>query len=173
MTGREGQLAGQLERNLRYLSAAATRDGRLALLTSIGDEQRALGRLREAEGTLREACALAEELVDRRARVDNLLLLARCVAELNRPAEAELLLREAELLCRERVVAQRHDEVLVDLGTVLAGLDRRQEAVPLLQQALDLRSARGDRVGAAAVATMLSSWGELAQDGPLGERAQR
>ena len=74
------QLAGQLERNLRFLAGAATRDGRLALLTSIGEEQNVLGRLREAEVTLREACALAEELVDRRALVDNLLTLARTLA---------------------------------------------------------------------------------------------
>jgi tetratricopeptide (TPR) repeat protein len=167
------QLVGQLERNLRFLAAAATRDGRLALLTSIGDEQRALGRLREAEVTLREACALAAELVDRRALVDNLLVLARTVAELNRPDEAETVLREAELLCRERLVGERHDEVLAELGTVLAGVGRRDEAVPLLEQALLLRSGRGDRVGAAAIEKLLGSWGVLRHDWPLGERAPR
>lgn len=165
------QLIGQLERNLRFLGAAATRDGRLALLSSIGDEQRALGRLREAEITLREACALAQELVDRRALVDNLLVLARTVSELNRPAEAEAILREADLLCREKLVGERHADVLTDLGTVIAGQDRRDEAVPLLEQALLLRSARGDRVGAAAIEKMLDSWGVLRSDWPLGERA--
>lgn len=153
------QVAGQLERNLRYLAAAATRDGRLALLSVIGDEQRQLGRLREAEITLREACALAEELVDRRARVDNLVVLARTVADLNRPAEAEELLREADLLCRERLVGERRDAVLVELGVVLDSLGRRDEAVPLLQQAWVLRNARGDRVGAAAIEKLLGSWG--------------
>jgi tetratricopeptide (TPR) repeat protein len=170
------QVAGQLERNLKYLGAVATRDGRLALLTSIGDEQRLLGRLREAEATLREACALAEELVDRRALVDNLLVLARCVASLNRPAEAEQLLLEADLLCRERVVGGRRDDVLVELGTVLDTLGRRDEAVPLLEQALEVRTTRGDRVGAAAIEKLLGSWGALPREEyewPLGEWAQR
>jgi hypothetical protein len=48
--------------------------------------------------------------------------------------------------------------------------------VALLERALQLRSARGDRVGAAAVEKLLSSWGALPrqQDGwPLGEWAQR
>jgi tetratricopeptide (TPR) repeat protein len=153
------QVAGQLERNLRFLAGAATRDGRLALLTVIGDEQRELGRLREAEATLREACALAEELVDRRAKVDNLVVLARTIAALNRPADAEAVLREAELLCRERLVGERHDVVLTELGSVLDSLGRRDEAVPLLEQALTLRTARGDRVGAAAIEKLLGSWG--------------
>lgn len=170
------QLAGQLERNLRFLAGAATRDGRLALLTSIGEEQHELGRLREAEVTLREACALAEELVDRRALVDNLLVLARTVAALNRPDEAEQVLVEAELLCRERLVAERRDDVLVELGGVLDTLGRREEAVPLLEQALDLRLARGERVGAAAIEKLLGSWGlapDLRDGGRLGESAQR
>lgn len=170
------QVAGQLERNLRFLGAVATRDGRLALLTSIGDEQVLLGRLREAETTLREACTLAEELVDRRALVDNLIGLARCVGALNRPAEAEQLLREADLLCRERVVGGRRDDVLTELGTVLAALDRRDEAVEVLEQALELRGARGDRVGTAAIEKLLASWGVLArgqEDWQLGERAPR
>jgi tetratricopeptide (TPR) repeat protein len=153
------QVAGQLERNLRFLAGVATRDGRLALLTVIGDEQRELGRLREAETTLREACALAEELVDRRARVDNLIVLARTVAALNRPTEAEALLREADLLCRERLVGERHDAVLAELGVVLDSLGRRDEAVPLLRQALTVRTAKGDRVGAAAIEKLLGSWG--------------
>jgi tetratricopeptide (TPR) repeat protein len=170
------QLIGQLERNLRYLAAAATRDGRLALLSSIGDEQRALGRLREAEVTLRDACALAEELVDRRALVDNLLMLARTVSELNRPDEAEVILREADLLCREKLVGERQADVLAELGTVIAGQGRRDEAVPLLEQALSLRSARGDRVGAAALEKLLGSWGRPPHESdgwPLGERAPR
>jgi tetratricopeptide (TPR) repeat protein len=165
------QVAGQLERNLKFLAGAATRDGRLALLTSIGDEQRLLGRLREAEATVREACELAEELVDRRALVDNLIVLARCVAALNRPAEAEQVLREAELLCRERLVGGRRDDVLTELGTVLATMGRRDEAVPLLEQAHELRLARGDRVGAAAIEKLLGSWGALPQEWPLGEWA--
>ena len=170
------QVAGQLERNLRFLAGAATRDGRLALLTSIGDEQVALGRLREAEVTLREACTLAEELVDRRALVDNLIGLARCVAALNRPAEAEQVLREAELLCRERLVGQRHDDVLTELGAVLGALDRRDEGVLLLERALELRSARGDRVGAAAIEKLLASWGAPARgrdEWPLGNSSPR
>lgn len=153
------QVAGQLERNLRYLAGAATRDGRLALLSVIGDEQRQLGRLREAEATLREACALAEELVDRRAKVDNLVLLARTVADLNRAGDAEQILREADLLCRERLVGERHDTVLAELGLVLDSLGRRDEAVPLLEEALALRTTRGDRVGAAAIEKVLGSWG--------------
>jgi tetratricopeptide (TPR) repeat protein len=170
------QVASQLERNLRFLAGAATRDGRLALLTSIGEEQVLLGRLREAETTLREACVLAEELVDRRALVDNLIMLARCVSAINRPAEAEQVLREADLLCRERLVGGRHDDVLVELGAVLAALDRRDEAVVLLGQALELRSTRGDRVGAAAIEKLLASWGAPAggrEEWPLGEWAPR
>ena len=99
------QLIGQLERNLRFLAAVATRDGRLALLSSIGDEQRALGRLREAEITLRDACALAQELVDRRALVDN-LLAARPYPVRAEPAgqRPRTILREADLLCREKLV---------------------------------------------------------------------
>ena len=166
------QLVGQLDRNQRFLAAAATRDGRLALLTSIGDEQRALGRLREAEITLREACALAEELVDRRALVDNLLVLARTVSELNRPADAETILREADLLCCERLVGERQDDVLTELATVIAGLGRRDEAVPLLEQALLLRTGRGDRVGAAAIEKVLGSWGIARPDAPLSERTR-
>ncbi|MDX6205353.1 MAG: hypothetical protein QOF39_1410 [Frankiales bacterium] len=176
MAADQRQVAGQLERNLRFLAAAATRDGRLALLTSIGDEQVVLGRLREAETTLREACLLAEELVDRRALVDNLIVLARCVAALNRPAEAEQLLREADLLCRERLVGGRRDDVLTELGTVLDTLDRRDEAVQLLGQALELRSGRGDRAGAAAIEKLLASWGAPArgrEEWPLGEWAPR
>ncbi|MDX6228785.1 MAG: hypothetical protein QOI76_2175 [Frankiales bacterium] len=165
------QVAGQLERNLKFLAGAATRDGRLALLTSIGDEQRLLGHLREAEATVREACALAEELVDRRALVDNLIVLARCVASLNRPAEAEQVLREADLLCRERLVGGRHDDVLTELGMVLATMGRRDEALPLLERAHELRSARGDRAGAAAIQRLLASWGALPQEWPLGEWA--
>ncbi len=167
------QLIGQLERNLRFLAGAATRDGRLALLTSIGDEQRALGRLREAETTLREACALAEELVDRRALVDNLIVLARTVSELNRPVEAEAVLREADLLCRERLVGERQDVVLTELATVIADLGRRDEAIPMLEQALALRSARGDRVGSAAIEKLLGSWGVVPPDAPLRERSSR
>jgi tetratricopeptide (TPR) repeat protein len=169
----ERQVAGQLERNLRFLAAAATRDGRLALLTSIGEEQFSLGRLREAEVTLRSACALAEELVDRRALVDNQLVLARTLASLNRSAEAEQLLVEADLMCREPLVGGRRDAVLAELGIVLASLDRRPEAVPLLEEALALRLARGDRVGAAAIEKLLGSWGVVAQDGRLGESAPR
>jgi tetratricopeptide (TPR) repeat protein len=169
MAADQRQIAGQLERNLRFLAGAATRDGRLALLTSIGDEQRALGRLREAETTLREACLLAEELVDRRALVDNLLGLAQTLAALNRPAEAEQFLREAELLCRERLVGERHDDVLSELGEVLATLGRREEAVPLLEQALELRTTRGDRVGAASIEKLLSSWGVQREQWPLSE----
>lgn len=170
------QVAGQLERNLRFLAGAATRDGRLALLTSIGEEQNQLGRLREAEVTLREACSLAEELVDRRALVDNLLMLARTLASLNRPAEAETLLIEADLLCRERLVGGRRDAVLTELGTVVASMGRRDEAVPLLETALDLRAARGDRVGAAAIEKLLDSWGPSGRgrrDERLGESAPR
>jgi hypothetical protein len=170
------QVASQLERNLRFLAGAATRDGRLALLTSIGEEQVLLGRLREAETTLREACVLAEELVDRRALVDNLIMLARCVSAINRPAEAEQVLREADLLCREPLVGGRHSDVLAELGEVLGAQDRRNEAVVVLEQALELRSGRGDRVGAAAIEKLLASWGLPArgrEEWPLGESAQR
>jgi tetratricopeptide (TPR) repeat protein len=170
------QVAGQLERNLRFLAGAATRDGRLALLSVIGDEQRELGRLREAESTLREACALAEELVDRRAKVDNLVLLARTVAALNRPEDAEQLLIEADLLCREKLVGEKRDAVLVELGVVLDNLGRRDEAVPLLEQALALRTARGDRVGSVAIEKLLGGWGRPAGghgEWPLGEPSRR
>jgi tetratricopeptide (TPR) repeat protein len=153
------QLAGQLERNLRFLAGAATRDGRLALLTAIGEEQRQLGRLREAEATLHEARALAEELVDRRAVVENLVVLARTVAALNRLDEAESLLREADVLCQEKLVAERRDDVLVELAKVLDGRGRRAEGVPLLREALATRSARGDRIGAVAVEKLLAGWG--------------
>ena len=40
-------------------------------------------------------------------------------------------------------------------------MGRRDEAVPLLEQALDAASARGDRVGAAAIEKLLGSWGPV------------
>jgi len=83
------------------------------------------------------------------------------------------LLREADLLCRERLVGERQDVVLADLAGVVAGLGRRDEAVPLLEQALRLRTAKGDRVGAAAIEKQLGAWGVVPADAPPTERSPR
>lgn len=151
----------QLERNLRLLRIAATRDDRLVLLGQIGEALCQLGRYREAEATLREAVTLAADLADRRSRVVNLLRLGDAIRHLNRHDEAEPLLREA----REAAAAaggamtDLHARTLHEHGSCLVEMGRRDDGVEALLGALEIRRATGDRAVLAATERALDALG--------------
>lgn len=151
----------QLDRNLRLLDVAATREDRLTLLGQIGEAQLALGYYREAEATLREAVTLAGELVDRRMSCANLIQLASAIQHQNRNEEAAELYRAA-IDSADEADGARDDlagSALLHYGACLAELGRREEAIASLRRALTLRRAGGDRAQVAATEKALAALG--------------
>ena len=149
----------QLDRNLRLVTVAATREDRLVLLGQIGEAQRLLGHAREAEATLREAVELAGDLADRRAECANLIRLGGAVQQLNRHGEAVELLHHALLLAEAAAGAMTDLETLAlqRLGGCLVEMGLREEAVEPYRRALALVTTVGDRARQATLEKALDA----------------
>lgn len=156
----EGRRSMSVERSRKLLPLAATIDDRLKLLSSIGEDERVLGRYRDAEATLRAAADLAGDIGDQRALAGILISLAATVQHLNRTDEALALFGEAIALC-ERLpnLTDVRGTALQSYGVCLAELGRRAEARQAISDALELRRASGNRALIASAERALQALG--------------
>src|SRR3954452_5594413 len=137
------RIAANLDRLLEARDAGDAA-ARLALLGQIGNDQRNLGNLIEAEMFLTEAVALAATLGDRRREVANRVRLATTCQYGGRHAEAEALFRVALDLTRAGEAADYEDFALQHLGKCLVEMGRVDEAIECFDRALVLRWMRAD-----------------------------
>lgn len=130
----------------RLLAArdAGDRAERLHLLGQIGNDQRALGNLIEAEMFLAEAVALARALGDTRRGAANLIRLATVRQFGGQHAEAEEMFREAVALTTSGAAADHEDFALQHLGKCLVEMGRVDEAIACFDRALVLRWMKAD-----------------------------
>jgi tetratricopeptide (TPR) repeat protein len=117
---------------------------RLQLLGQVGNDQRVLGNLIEAEMFLIEAAALARKLGDRRREAMNAIRLATVRQYQGQHAEAEALLRETLSRTRSGDAADYEDFALQHLGKCLVEMGRVDEAVECFDRALVLRWMKAD-----------------------------
>ncbi|MFL6139119.1 MAG: tetratricopeptide repeat protein [Frankiaceae bacterium] len=162
----ERSVRDQVERYQRLADVAASREDRLALLGHVARAQLELGRLREAEASLRTAVELAAELADQRGVVTSLDRLAAVVRQQNRPADAEPAYRRALAVVAAAggAMADLEAELHQHYGDCLAELGRREEAVRELRLAVAAQRTGGDPAAVAAVERALDALG--AADGP-------
>jgi tetratricopeptide (TPR) repeat protein len=149
----------QVERYERLLAVTATREDRLLLLGHLAQARLALGRWREAEESLREAVALAEELADHRALATALVRLGDAEQQQNRHDEADERYRHAldvaaatggRMTDVEALVLTQRAGCLVETG-------RRAEAADCLRRVLEIHRAAGDRAEVAATEKLLDA----------------
>jgi tetratricopeptide (TPR) repeat protein len=130
----------------RLLTArdAGDRAERLQLLGQIGNDQRALGNLIEAEMFLTEAVALARHLGDTRREAANLIRLATARQYGGQHAEAEAMFRAAVALTISGAASDYEDFALQHLGKCLVEMGRVDEAIACFDRALILRWMKAD-----------------------------
>lgn len=137
----------RINKNLDHLLEArdaGDRAERLQLLGQIGNDQRALGNLVEAEMFLTEAVALARTLGDRRREAADLIRLATARQYGGQHTEAEALFREAVILTASGDAADYEDFALQHLGKCLVEMGRVDEAIACFDRALVLRWMKAD-----------------------------
>lgn len=137
----------RIARNLDRLPAA--RDAgdmaeRLHLLGQVGNDQRALGNLIEAEMFLTEAVALARKVGDSQREAANLIRLATARQYGGRHADAEAMFREAVALTTSGPASDYEDFALQHLGKCLVEMGRIDEAIACFDRALVLRWMKAD-----------------------------
>jgi HTH-type transcriptional regulator, pleiotropic regulator of extracellular virulence genes len=137
------RVAANLDRLLEARDAG-DRAERLHLLGQIGNDQRSLGNLLEAEMFLSEAVALARTLGDRRREAVNRIRLATARQYSGEHAEAEAIFREALALTLSGDAADYEDYALQDLGKCLVEMGRINEAIECFDRALVLRWMKAD-----------------------------
>src|SRR5258707_145764 len=118
----------RIAQNLDRLLAArdaGDRAERLQLLGQIGNDQRSLGNLIEAEMFLTEAVTLARSLGDTRREAANLIRLATARQYGGQQAEAEAMFREAVALTTSGSASDYEDFALQHLGTCCSESQRR------------------------------------------------
>jgi tetratricopeptide (TPR) repeat protein len=137
------RVAANLDRLLEARDAG-DRAERLHLLGQIGNDQRALGNLLEAEMFLTEAAALARTLGDLRREAVNRIRLATARQYSGEHAEAEAIFRDALALTLSGDAADYEDIALQHLGKCLVEMGRVDEAIECFDRALVLRWMKAD-----------------------------
>ncbi len=117
---------------------------RLQLLGQIGNDQRALGNLTEADLFLTDAVALARTLGDTQREAVNCLRLATARQYQGQHADAEAVFRTALTRTQSGAAADYEDFALQHLGKCLVEMDRVDEAVECFDRALVLRWTKAD-----------------------------
>lgn len=117
---------------------------RLQLLGQIGNDQRALGNLLEADMFLTDAVALARTLGDTRREAMNGIRLATARQYQGQHADAEAIFRAALALAQSGDAADYEDFALQHLGKCLVEMGRIDEAVECFDRALVLRWMKAD-----------------------------
>lgn len=139
------RIAANLDRLLEASEEfAGDRAERLHLLGQIGNDQRALGNLVEAEMFLTEAVALARTLGDKRREAANLIRLATARQYGGGHVEAEAIFREALALTASGDASDYEDFALQHLGKCLVEMGRTDEAITCFDRALVLRWMKAD-----------------------------
>ncbi len=117
---------------------------RLHLLGQIGNDQRSLGNLLEAEMFLTEAVALARKLGDTRREAANLIRLATARQYSGHHAEAAAIFRDALARTRTGEASAYEDFALQHLGKCLVEMGEVEEAIACFDRALVLRWMKAD-----------------------------
>lgn len=137
------RVATHLDRLLEARDAGDLAE-RLQLLGQIGNDQRSLGNLLEAEMFLSEAVTLAHRLNDRRREAINLIRLATTRQYSGHHTEAVALFRDALALTVSGDAADYEDFALQHLGKCLVEMGRIDEAIDAFDRALVLRWMKAD-----------------------------
>lgn len=141
---------------------------RLQLLGRIGNDQRSLGNLTEAEMFLTEAVALARTLGARRHEAANLIRLATARQYGGQHVEAEAMFREAVALTASGDAADYEDFALQHLGKCLVEMGWVEAAIACFDRALVIRWMKADADLIASTEAALHAAAALAAPGDAG-----